>query len=293
MEPAVKQPYITKCPHGCQTGLVDSSIEMPEGPLRACPVCGQLVSACTETVYIETSRYWDETAGTWPSKKDMRRLSRRRSRTLHTAGSILRKDPKSISLLDVGCSNGAFIWIADRLGIDAQGVEPGEIPARQAQARGLKVHQGYLEELDLPESTYDIVTLFEVIEHIKNPVELAKACHRVLCPSGVMVIGTGNTASWTCKFMKHRWDFLDINLHGGHINFYSTTSIQTLAARTGFTVDRVRTSSVNIFEKNEVSALRYRMAKIIAEMLNFPSRILKKGHQMEAFLVAAKKGDAS
>jgi 2-polyprenyl-3-methyl-5-hydroxy-6-metoxy-1,4-benzoquinol methylase len=289
MVSVAKQPYIQKCPHACQTDLIDSGIVMPEGPLRSCPACGQLLSACTEAVYTETSRYWDENTGTWPSEKDMRRLTRRRSRTLHIAGKIIQKDLSSSALLDVGCSNGAFLWIAAQLGMDAQGVEPGETPARQAQARGLQVHRGYLEKLDLPEDGFDIVTLFEVIEHLKNPIALVAACHRVLRPGGVLVIGTGNTDSWTCRFMRHRWDFLNINLHGGHINFYSTASVRVLAARTGFAVHRIRTSSVNIAEKHETAALRYRLAKLAAELLNLPSRVMHKGHQMEAFLVADKK----
>ena len=286
MTSADTRSYISNCPHGCKADLVDSAILMPEGPLKACPVCGQLTSQCTKAVYLETSRYWDESAGTWPSEKDIHRLTRRRTRTLKTVNRILKKNSASISLLDVGCSNGAFVWIAKQLGIDAQGVDPGEIPARQAQARGLMVHKGYLEELNLPEKSFDVVTLFEVIEHIKDPAVLVKECHRILRVGGVMVIGTGNTDSWTRRIMKHRWDFFDISLHGGHINFYSTASIKVLAAKTGFTVNRIRTSSVNIYEKREVAAPIYRTAKIIAELLNFPSRVLNKGHQMEAFLVA-------
>jgi len=282
------KPYINRCPHGCQGNLVDTDILMPEGPLRICPTCGQLTSQCTETVYLETSRYWDEATGTWPSKRDLRRLTRRRLRALKTVAKILKKNSTQLSLLDVGCSNGAFVWIAQQMGIDAQGVEPGEIPARQAQARGLKVYKGYLEELNLPEASFDVVTLFEVIEHIKDTTTLVKACHRILRPGGVMVIGTGNTDSWTRRIMRHRWDFFNINLHGGHVNFYSTASVKVLAAKTGFTLKKVRTSSVNIFEKDEVPALLYRTAKIIAELLNLPSRIFNKGHQMEAFLVANK-----
>jgi len=286
MDSTDKQPYISACPHGCATELVDSDILMPEGPLKYCPACGQLTSQCTRAAYIETSRYWNESAGTWPSQKDIRRLTRRRTRTLKTVNKILKKGPTSVSLLDVGCSNGAFVWIAKQLGIDAQGVEPGESPARQAQSRGLTVHKGYLEELNLPEKSFDVVTLFEVIEHLRDPLALVKECHRILRPGGVMVIGTGNADSWTRQIMKHRWDFFNINLHGGHINFYCTASIGALAAKTGFSVNRIRTSSVNIYEKNEVPAPIYRVTKIAAELLNFPSRILNKGHQMEAFLVA-------
>ncbi len=279
-------PYISACPHGCKAGLVDSDILMPEGPLKSCPACGQLISQCSEAVYLETSRYWDESDGTWPNEKDMRRLTRRRTRTLKTVSRILKMESGAISLLDIGCSSGAFVWIAKQRGIDAQGVEPGEIPARRAHARGLKVHIGYLDDLTFPDKSFDVITLFEVIEHIKQPLALLNECRRILRPGGVMVIGTGNTDSWTCRMMKARWDFFDISLHGGHINFYSTASINALAAKTGFAVSRIRTSSVNIYEKSEVPAPLYRVAKIAAELLNFPSRILNKGHQMEAFLVA-------
>jgi len=269
--------------------LLDSSIVMSEGPLRQCFKCGQLVSHCSFETYNKSNSEWDFEEGTWPSKKDIKRLTKRRRRDLDYVSQFLSKRFSDLTLLDVGCSNGALLWIASQLGIKAEGVEVSPRAAKNGIERGLKIHLGYLAELGLPENSFDVVTLYEVIEHLDSPADLLEECNRLLKPGGVLVVGTGNTDSWTRRFMGNRWDFFDLNQHGGHISFFSTSSLGILASRTGFSVKKVKTSSVKFFDKGECSYLLYRVAKLFSELLNFPSRIFGKGHQMEAYLVVSEK----
>lgn len=225
--------------------------------------------------------------GTWPSLDETRRLSHRRARTIRNITKALSKKDCDFSLLDVGCSSGSFLSIAEQLGVNAEGVEPAERPVLYAKRKGLKVHLGTLQDLHLPENTYDAITMFEVIEHIKDTVPLLNECYRILKPNGVLVIGTCNTNSWTRRFMQNRWDCLDS--HTGHINFFSNKSIRFLAKKTGFRVEHISTSAVKFYEKGEVGHIRYRFFKVISELLNYPSRILRKGNQMEAYLVPLKE----
>lgn len=96
------------------------------------------------------------------------------------------------------------------------------------------------------------MTLFEVIEHVDDPIGLLWACYRVLRPGGVLVIGTGNTDSWTRSMLQQRWDFFDLRQHGGHISFFCPRSMEALATRTGFQIRKVNTSSVKVCEKGEL-----------------------------------------
>ncbi len=275
------------CPNGCAGELSKTNIVVTEGALRECPTCGHLVSSCTKDYYELSNQDWNTEEGTWPSEIDMKRLIKRKTRDIKTISDLLKKKTE-IHLLDVGSSNGAFVSFAKSLGIHAEGVDPSEKAVRNGTDRGLKIHLGYLHEAAFQDASFDAITLYEVIEHIDEPQALLKECHRILRPNGILLIGTGNIDSWTRWIRKGKWDFFNMKEHGGHISFFSPKSLGVLSSRTGFVVNKIRTSSVKFYEKKDVPYFLYRITKIFSEILNIPSRFFNKGHQMEAYLVANK-----
>ena len=278
------QPYIESCPVGCQSGLEDSDIVLAEGPLQRCRVCGHLVSRCSEDLYWKSMDEFDDPEGTWPTGKAAERLLRHTKQIVGKLERLLKKGRGEIRLLDVGCSNGAFISAAQSLGIFAVGVEPSVAPAQAAIAAGLEVHQGFLRDIHLPESSFEVVTLFEVIEHLRDPLSLFKECHRVLHKGGLLVIRTGNTDSWTAHYRKDRWEYFSISEHGGHVSFFNPVSMSKLAERSGFLLERLKTHRVSFYQKGEIPLLLYRPVKFLAELLNTPSKWFGKGHEMQVFL---------
>ena len=94
------------------------------------------------------------------------------------------------------------------------------------------------------------------------------------------MVGTANTDSWTASIMKSRWEYFDISRHGGHTSFFNPKSIRVLVKRSGFKIESVKTHSVRFLEKEDATPVFYRMAKIIAELMNLPSRVLGKGHDI-------------
>lgn len=281
------QLYIAACPVGCRSNLVMSDIILPEGPLNRCPICGQLVFQCDKTYYKDSINKFNDPDVAYQWSKSSNRYIKRSQKTLKRLRRLLGKDFKNIRLLDVGCASGAFIKIANKLGVHAEGVEPMAFPARAATASGLKVTEGYLEDLNLPEESFDVVTLFEVIEHLKNPVSLLKECRRILRPGGLMIVKTGNTDSWTVRYMKERWDYFCPAI--GHISFFNPRSMKVLAERTGFTIGKICFHSVSLFRKEDVSFFFYRTIKILADLLNLPSKLLGKSHEMEVYLLSGLK----
>jgi SAM-dependent methyltransferase len=279
------KPYVESCPVGCGSGLVDSGIFLPQGPLKRCSECGQLVSQCSEDLYWKSMDEFDDPKGTWPSGKAADRLLRHTKQIVRSVQGFLGKKRGEIRLLDVGCSNGAFISAAQSLGIRAAGVEPSAAPAQAAIESGLQVYQGFLQDIHLPEASFDVVTLFEVIEHLKDPLSLFKECHRVLHKGGLLVIRTGNTDSWTAHHRKDRWEYFSTSEHGGHISFFNPVSIGKLAQRSGFSVERLKTHRVSFYQKGEIPFLLYRPMKFFAELLNTPSTWFNKGHELQAFLI--------
>jgi 2-polyprenyl-3-methyl-5-hydroxy-6-metoxy-1,4-benzoquinol methylase len=219
-----------------------------------------------------------------PAGGELQRRNRVALRRLHTIARLRGKRPAECRLLDVGCSRGHFVRAALEYGFDAEGVEPARRIAAAARDAGLRIHTGLLEEQDFDDDSYDALTLFEVIEHLSEPRVLLAECRRVLKPGGILVVSTGNAASWTAAIMKARWDYFQMERDGGHISFFNRVSLARLASVCGFTVARIGTARVKFHEKGQVAPGWYSAAKIAAETLNVPARLLGRGHDMVAFL---------
>ena len=129
-----------------------------------------------------------------------------------------------------------------------------------------------------------MVTLFEVIEHLKDPLSLLKECHRVLRQGGLLVIRTGNTSSWSSRYLKGRWEYFSIAAHGGHISFFNPVSMNKLAKRSGFLVESFKTHRVGFYQEGEIPFILYRPLKLLTDLLNMPSTWFGKGHELLVFL---------
>jgi 2-polyprenyl-3-methyl-5-hydroxy-6-metoxy-1,4-benzoquinol methylase len=276
--------YITRCPVGCEAPLVATTIELPEGVLLRCSACGQLVSQVAESRYRESMAAFDRAGFNQPQGRELARRNQVAKRRLRAISRMLGKAPGVLRVLDVGCSRGHFVAAAVDAGFHAEGVEPAPQIAAAARERGLVVHTGLLEEQHFPDGSFDALTLFEVIEHLREPCALLRECRRVLRPGGIVLLSTGNTASWTVSFMGARWDYFHISTDAGHVSFFHPGSIRKLAENCGFTVVSIETARVRFFERTDVSRALYTAGHIAAELLNPPARWLARGHDMLAYL---------
>ena len=84
--------------------------------------------------------------------------------------------------------------------------------------------------------------------------------------------------------MQERWDYFQIRVDAGHVSFFNPYSIALLAQRTGFSVADLRTSRVRLLDKGQAPAPVYLLAKVAAELLNVPARLMDKGHDMLVYL---------
>lgn len=118
------------------------------------------------------------------------------------------------ALLDVGAYIGVFVEVAAAAGWRARGVEPSAWAAAEAQRRGLDVLNGTLETAALLEASFDVITLWDVIEHLTDPMaELARA-RRLLRPGGWLVVHTMDIGAPLAQLMGARWPWLmDMHLY--------------------------------------------------------------------------------
>ncbi len=282
-QPAIA-PYISACPVGCGTSLAPTEIHLPEGPLRRCASCGQLISAASESRYWETMASFNAPGFNQPAPRELERRRRVAGRRLKTISRLLAKPPAQIRLVDIGCSRGQFVDFAAQAGFAAEGVEPAQDIAAAARAAGLNVRTGLLEDQAYPDAAFDAASLFEVVEHLREPLPLLRECRRILKPGGILIISTGNAASWTVRAMGARWDYFHIEKDGGHISFFNPGSISVLAGNAGFDVERIETSRVKFHEKGDIPSAVYTIEKIAAELLNLPAQLAGRGHDLLVYL---------
>lgn len=283
MDPA-QQRYIEHCPVGCVAALKETDMVLPEGPLLRCAECSQLVSQCTEAEHTRSLERWDTTAGTSPANASATRYGQVSTRRLRKLLRLLRRQPQEVRLLDVGCSSGALLIRAREMGFEAEGVDPSARAAATARQAGFKVHTGPLEGAQFPDASFEAVTLIEVVEHLRDPRSLLVECRRILKPRGILLITTPNAASWTASVMGSRWQGFSLSAMGGHISFFNPKSVAAMARRTGFDTVRTETRNVRFLERGQFPTTVYAAAKIVSEMLNWPARILGKGHDLSVYL---------
>ncbi len=140
--------------------------------------------------------------------------------------------PNGRPLLDVGCYTGVFVEIAGRHGWDAWGVEPSRWAVEQARGQGLRVVQGTLETAHLPEAYFDVVTMWDVIEHLADPRGVIDQVYRLLKPGGLLVVHTIDIESPFARLMGARWPWL----MEMHIYYFSRHTLRAMLELCGFRV---------------------------------------------------------
>ena len=277
-------PYVPVCPVGCTAPLTDSGITLQQGPLRRCSECGQLISNATEAQYLHSLGRFDTSVGTLPDARSQSRHDKNSARRLGKLLSVLGRPSTAVRLLDVGCSSGAFLQSALRLGFTAEGVEPSAEAAQTARVAGLTVFTGYLEQAQFPDASFDAITLIEIVEHLRDAQSLLRECARILKPGGVLLVTTPNAHSWTARAMGARWAGFSLNDMGGHISFFNPKSIGLLATRCGLQTHHIETRNVRFFERGQCHPALHAVPKIAAELLNWPARLAGTGHDLHAYL---------
>ena len=129
---------------------------------------------------------------------------------------IQRLQPAKGSLLDIGAGTGAFAQAALEKGWKVKAVEPSKVAAAQVAEKGIEV-VATLEHLT-NEATYDVITLWHVLEHLpelKNAIERIK---RLLKPNGVLVIAVPNHLSYDAQHYRSHWAAYDVPRHLWHFS---------------------------------------------------------------------------
>jgi 2-polyprenyl-3-methyl-5-hydroxy-6-metoxy-1,4-benzoquinol methylase len=141
---------------------------------------------------------------------------------------------KSGRLLDVGCGYGRLMAEARRF-YQCTGIEPSPSAARAAREDGFNIFEGTFEEVQIPASSFDIVTMDAVIEHVASPTQVLAKVNSVLRMNGVVVLTTPKFGGPAYRMHRHAWNGFR---HGYHTFLFSGTTLAKYLQKTGFEVVR-------------------------------------------------------
>lgn len=134
-------------------------------------------------------------------------------------------------LLDVGAATGFFMSIAEGMGWKTKGVEISKYAAMLAQDKGLDVIHGSIENMKVSPQFFDVVTMWDVVEHMPDPIVNLKIAHDILKPEGLLVLNTPDSGSLYAKLLGKRWHLL---VPPEHIHYFNNKSIESVLSICGF-----------------------------------------------------------
>lgn len=159
-------------------------------------------------------------------------------------------------ILDVGCGRGWFLQVAKQHGWEVYGTEYSDEAIKLNRSKGIQIEQGSLQASSFEGMQFDVVTSFEVIEHINNPIEEIRYIHKLLRKGGLFYCTTPNFNAYLRYYLKEEYNVIG---YPEHLSYYTKNTLKKLLKdqhfkpikllSTGISISRYRTSKQNTKEK--------------------------------------------
>jgi len=195
--------------------------------LVSCKTCG--------LVYVNPRLVRVSGLGTYSIEEEMAYFEGTRESRHRAFGEVISQLPLWLgrgpkSLLDIGCGDGTLLEIARSTGIESVGTEISE-----SLVELVRTHLGEQAILsvnleDLPESSFDVVTMINVIEHVDNPAEFLKTTARLLKIDGILLVHTINIGGLPARLSGARWYQIE---PFSHFYYFTEQTLQQLMQRSG------------------------------------------------------------
>lgn len=200
------------------------------GPIWGCRACGLLFQWPLPEQPTLLAAYGAVEDPVYLAEKDNRYLTFRKAVRLLGPGGGRR-------LLDVGAYCGYFVDVAREAGFAAEGIELSRWAVTHARALGIPVRNESIEERARSGARYDVVTLWDVVEHLRDPRAELDACRQLLRPGGQLHVSTLDARSLVARGLGKRWPWLmDM-----HLFYFDRQTLPALLEQTGFRVVGRRT----------------------------------------------------
>ena len=187
--------------------------------IKKCPHCNTLYTFFSED--IDMAQYYDDGDYKIIDTGETIFFKIQKIEYTNVIKKIKRIYPqKDYSLLDFGCGKGIFLLLAKKQHWEIAGVETSvNRSAYASKILGIQVNTAFYTEGSIFNKKFDILTLFHVIEHVTDSMELLKNLAKDnLKENGLLVLEVPNIKSWQFQWSKERWLHLDVPRHLAHFD---------------------------------------------------------------------------
>jgi SAM-dependent methyltransferase len=141
-------------------------------------------------------------------------------------------------LLDFGCGSGSYLMRMHRQGWQVTGVDQSAQAVRCVREDlGLPALVGSLPHPQLEPGSFDVITMWQSLEHVHWPADVLQSARRLLAPGGKLVIAVPNIDSLPFRWFGQTWNGLDLPRHLTH---FAPWTLRLMLHRTGFRPGAVR-----------------------------------------------------
>ncbi len=157
-------------------------------------------------------------------------------------------------LLDVGCATGIFAGAAQRSGWSVTGIDPSQwaIDRARKENPGATFIQGAVAETAFPNDAFDVITLWDVLEHVWSPTQTLSALRPWLKTGGYILLNSPDISSWMARIQGRNW----VLFLREHLWYFSPATLAQLLRKTGFSLMGVTSNSVRFTIGNILTRLQ-------------------------------------
>jgi len=150
---------------------------------------------------------------------------------------------KTNRILDVGCGAGFFLEQSKKRGWEVHGTEYSDSAIQLCKRNKIDVKEGQLNPENYDRIEFDVVTSFEVIEHINNPIEETGNIFGILRKGGLFYCTTPNFNSIERQCLKDKYNIIS---YPEHLSYYTPKSLGFLLTQQGFEKEKILTTGISI-----------------------------------------------
>jgi SAM-dependent methyltransferase len=132
--------------------------------------------------------------------------------------------------LDVGCGSGAALGVARELGWQVSGIEMDDAAAAMARRFSDEVYVGDILSAPIGPGRFDVVTAFHVLEHVPDPVAVARRMLDWLAPGGLLIVEVPNAGGLGASLFGRAWSGLELPRHLSH---FTPATLETVIRKAG------------------------------------------------------------